>query len=40
LEKVLPKLNDEEGLNYKYYFVEKVKGKSAILIPFNDVNTL
>ncbi|MEE3343965.1 MAG: hypothetical protein VZS44_07745 [Bacilli bacterium] len=40
LEEVLPKLNDDNNLKYKYYFVHEVKGSTITLIPFDSVTTL
>jgi len=40
LEEVLSKLNDDNNLKYKYYFVHEVKGNTITLIPFDSVTTL
>lgn len=40
LNDILPKLNDDNNLQYKYYYVYDVKGENVTLIPFDNVTTL
>ena len=40
LEQVLPKLDDDGDIKYKYYYVYEVKGNTTTLIPIDGVTTL